>query len=78
MSSAVPRCKCASHGHSHSHSHGTLCEHRLAGLAAQRDPMPLYVAFPPNRLVSAKLCVFIDWGADLMAVHAPVVGRRTG
>jgi len=36
------------------------------------DPMPLYLAFPPNRHVSAKLRVFIDWVAELMALHAPV------
>jgi DNA-binding transcriptional LysR family regulator len=40
------------------------------------DPMPLYVAFAPNRHVSAKLRVFIDWVAELMARHAPVVVRR--
>lgn len=40
------------------------------------DPMPLYVAFPPNRHVSAKLRVFIDWVVELMAEHAPVAGRR--
>ena len=39
------------------------------------DPMPLYVAFPPNRHVSARLRVFIDWVAELMAVHAPFAGR---
>lgn len=39
------------------------------------DPMPLYVAYPPNRHVSAKLRVFIDWIAELMARHAPVIGR---
>ncbi|CAA2110184.1 LysR family transcriptional regulator [Variovorax paradoxus] len=39
------------------------------------DPMPLYLAFPPNRHVSAKLRVFIDWMAGLMARHAPVAGR---
>lgn len=38
------------------------------------DPMPLYVAFPPNRHVSAKLRVFIDWIAELMAQHAPITG----
>ncbi|WP_432726080.1 LysR substrate-binding domain-containing protein [Variovorax sp. W6] len=37
------------------------------------DPMPLYLAFPPNRHVSAKLRVFIDWVVELMARHAPVV-----
>jgi len=42
------------------------------------DPMPLYVAFPPNRHVSAKLRVFIEWVAELMAQHAPVGGRPEG
>lgn len=40
------------------------------------DPMPMYVAFPPNRHVSAKLRVFIDWIADLMALNAPMVVSR--
>lgn len=40
------------------------------------EPMPLYVAFPPNRHVSAKLRVFIDWVAELMARHAPLDARR--
>lgn len=31
------------------------------------DAMPLYIAFPPNRHVSAKLRVFIDWVAGVMA-----------
>jgi DNA-binding transcriptional LysR family regulator len=39
------------------------------------DPMPLYVAFPPNRHISLKLRVFIEWVAELMAVHAPVSER---
>ena len=39
-------------------------------------PMPLYVAYAPNRHVSAKLRVFIDWVVALMAQHAPVAGRR--
>lgn len=38
-----------------------------------QDPMPLYLAFPPNRHVSAKLRVFIDWVVELMAQHAPVM-----
>jgi DNA-binding transcriptional LysR family regulator len=42
------------------------------------DPMPLYVAFPPNRHVSAKLRVFIEWIAGLMAQHAPVGGLDDG
>lgn len=41
------------------------------------DPMPLHLAFPPNRHVSAKLRVFIDWMVELMAEHAPVI-RRDG
>jgi DNA-binding transcriptional LysR family regulator len=40
------------------------------------DPMPLYVAYPPNRHVSVKLRVFIDWVADLMEQHAPIIDRR--
>ncbi len=40
------------------------------------DEMPLYLAFPPNRHVSAKLRVFIDWVIELMAQHAPVLDRR--
>ncbi|WP_295463307.1 LysR family transcriptional regulator [uncultured Pseudomonas sp.] len=33
-------------------------------------PMPLYLAFPPNRHVSAKLRVFIDWVTALVAQQA--------
>lgn len=42
----------------------------------QMKPMPIYLAFPPNRHVSAKLRVFIDWVVELMAEHAPVMERR--
>jgi len=38
----------------------------------QLDPMPLYIAYPPNRHVSAKLRVFIDWVVELMNESAPV------
>ncbi|EDT02248.1 transcriptional regulator, LysR family [Burkholderia ambifaria IOP40-10] len=38
----------------------------------QLDPMPLYIAYPPNRHVSAKLRAFIDWVVELMNPHAPV------
>ncbi len=31
------------------------------------DAMPLFLAYPPNRHVSKKLRVFIDWGVELMA-----------
>ncbi|MBW3497179.1 LysR family transcriptional regulator [Janthinobacterium sp. NKUCC08_JDC] len=34
------------------------------------DPMPLHLAYPPNRHVSKKLRVFIDWVAELMARHS--------
>ena len=43
----------------------------------QMTPMPMYLAFPPNRHVSAKLRVFIDWVVELMAEHAPVLGPLT-
>lgn len=36
------------------------------------DPMPLYLAFPQSRYVSAKLRVFIDWIVELMAQHFPI------
>ncbi|MBH3341758.1 LysR family transcriptional regulator [Pseudomonas mendocina] len=42
----------------------------------QMTPMPMYLAFPPNRHVSAKLRVFIDWVVELMAEHTPVSERR--
>ena len=35
------------------------------------NPMPLYLAFPPNRHVNAKLRVFIDWIVELMQQHVP-------
>lgn len=38
----------------------------------QLDPMPLYIAFPPNRHISLKLRVFIDWIIELMAQYAPL------
>ncbi|CDF92415.1 MULTISPECIES: LysR family transcriptional regulator [unclassified Pseudomonas] len=40
------------------------------------DPMPLYLAYPPNRHISARLRVFIEWMVELMAGHAPVADRR--
>lgn len=44
----------------------------------QLEPLPLFVAYPPNRHVSAKLRVFLDWVVALMAMHAPVTRRATG
>jgi len=43
----------------------------------QLDPMPLHVAFPPNRHVSAKLRAFIDWVIEVTAAH-PSIDRRPG
>ena len=40
------------------------------------DPMPLYIAFAPNRHVSAKLRVFMEWVAELMAEHAAIAEHR--
>lgn len=39
------------------------------------EPMPLYVAFRPNRHVSARLRVFIEWVAQVMETHAPIARR---
>lgn len=41
----------------------------------QSNPMPIYLAYPPNRHVSKKLRVFMNWVAELMALHAPVRSR---
>lgn len=30
-----------------------------------RDPVPLYVVYPPNRHLSTKLRIFVDWVAEL-------------
>ncbi|MGY2189485.1 HTH-type transcriptional regulator DmlR [compost metagenome] len=40
------------------------------------DPMPLFVAFPPNRHISRKVRVFIEWVTELMAHHAPLMDPR--
>lgn len=40
------------------------------------DPMPLFIAFPPNRHVSAKLRVFIDWVVALMTEHESWHGQN--
>lgn len=39
------------------------------------EPMPLYVAYPQNRRVSAKLRVFIDWLVALMGSAEPGVAK---
>jgi DNA-binding transcriptional LysR family regulator len=43
----------------------------------QLEPMPMYIAYPPNRHISLKLRVFIDWVIELMNQHAPVIDRST-
>ncbi|QSL90055.1 LysR family transcriptional regulator [Pseudomonas atacamensis] len=43
----------------------------------QLEPMPLYMAYPPNRHVSLKLRVFIDWVVGLMAAAAPIVTHQS-
>lgn len=40
------------------------------------SPMPLYLAFPPNRHVNAKLRVFIDWIVELMQQHVPITNNK--
>ncbi len=40
------------------------------------DPMPLYLAYPPNRYLSAKLRVFIDWVVQALGVRLPVHAAR--
>ncbi|UYG00678.1 LysR family transcriptional regulator [Halomonas sp. GD1P12] len=41
----------------------------------QLAPMPMFVAFRPHRHVSARLRVFIEWVAALMAAQSPGVDR---
>lgn len=36
------------------------------------DPIPMYVVYPPNRHLSAKVRVFVDWVAELFAYGDPV------
>ncbi|OSZ62526.1 LysR family transcriptional regulator [Hydrogenophaga sp. IBVHS2] len=35
------------------------------------EPMPLYLAYPPNRYVSAKLRVFVDWVISVVGEAVP-------
>ena len=59
-----------------------VCEHLSKGELQplfedwQLDPMPLHVAFRPNRHVSAKVRVFVEWVAELLAQHAPITQRQ--
>ena len=40
------------------------------------EAMPLHVVYPPNRHLSNKLRVFVDWIADLFASH-DLIQRRS-
>ena len=40
-----------------------------------RPPLPVHVVYPPNRHLSAKVRVFVDWAADLFAKN-PQLQRR--
>ncbi|MDO8906494.1 MAG: LysR substrate-binding domain-containing protein [Hydrogenophaga sp.] len=40
------------------------------------DSMPVYLAHPPNRHVSARLRVSIDRVVERMAIHAPMASQR--
>ncbi len=40
-----------------------------------RPPLPVHVVYPPNRHLSAKVRVFVDWAADLFAKN-PALQRR--
>jgi DNA-binding transcriptional LysR family regulator len=42
------------------------------------DTLPMSVAFPPNRHISIKLRVFIDWIVELMADRGPGVSGYQG
>jgi DNA-binding transcriptional LysR family regulator len=41
------------------------------------EPLPLHVVYPPNRHLSNKLRVFVDWIADLFAGHDLIQRSRT-
>jgi DNA-binding transcriptional LysR family regulator len=34
------------------------------------DPMPLHMVYPPNRHLSTKLRLFVDWVAEVFAAPA--------
>lgn len=39
------------------------------------EPLPMVVAFPSSRHLSAKVRVFIEWVAELMGRHGPIAGQ---
>ena len=40
-----------------------------------QPPLPVYVVYPPNRHLSAKVRSFVDWTAELFSQHAGTGGR---
>ena len=40
-----------------------------------REPIPIYVVYPPNRHLSAKVRAFVDWTAELFARN-PLLQRK--
>ena len=47
---------------------GALAEGKLVKVLADwsRAPMPLHIVYPPNRHLSNKVRVFVDWLAKLL------------
>jgi LysR family transcriptional regulator for bpeEF and oprC len=39
------------------------------------DTIPLYVVYPPNRHLSAKVRAFVEWAAELFAQHPQLAAR---
>ncbi len=35
----------------------------------ESDPLPIHVIYPPNRHLSAKVRVFVEWVADMFTNH---------
>jgi LysR family transcriptional regulator, regulator for bpeEF and oprC len=44
----------------------------------QADPLPLHVVFPPNRHISNKVRVFVDWVAERLALAGLAQRRADG
>lgn len=42
------------------------------------EPLPLHIVYPPNRHLSNKLRIFVDWVADLFARSKLIQQRETG
>jgi LysR family transcriptional regulator for bpeEF and oprC len=41
------------------------------------EPIPVHVVYPPNRHLSTKVRIFVDWVADLFASHDLIQRRST-